>query len=200
MIMSSFVIWITSDKIITHVSLKSDIFFRFFTKYSCKLRIERRSPMRKRILAALLCLILMVPAAMAASIPDVSVLTDDEIRDLDRQLLREMWRREYWANVYVPSGMYTVGKDIPEGEWKITAMSGEVNHIIIGDKVNATGAAFDKDAQLLLDVFIASVSGTKYDDTAPEYITLTLTVGMYVYIDRGTVAFSRAKAPDFSFK
>ena len=71
----------------------------------------------KKILCVLLILCI-IPACVSAS--GLSELTFDELRILQQTINEEIRSRPEWKSVEVPCGIYTVGKDIPAGEYSIT--------------------------------------------------------------------------------
>ena len=77
----------------------------------------------KRFLAALLALLLLIPASGMAAV-DLSSLSWQELQALDQQLAKEMASRPEWKEVIVPPGVYEIGVDIPEGYWDISRAPG----------------------------------------------------------------------------
>lgn len=77
----------------------------------------------KRFLAALLALLLLIPASGMAAV-DLSSLSWQELQALDQQLAKEMASRPEWKEVVVPPGVYEIGVDIPAGYWDITLAKG----------------------------------------------------------------------------
>jgi hypothetical protein len=73
----------------------------------------------KRFLAALLALLLLIPASGMAAV-DLSSLSWQQLQALDQQLAKEMASRPEWKEVVVPPGVYEIGVDIPAGYWDVT--------------------------------------------------------------------------------
>lgn len=72
----------------------------------------------KKIICILLLLVCMTSFAVADSF-DLSALSFDELMDLRIRLNSEIVSRPEWKEVTVPSGTWTVGKDIPAGEYSL---------------------------------------------------------------------------------
>ena len=73
----------------------------------------------KKILSLILILALAVPALAMADLPDISGLSKAELLELNRQIQLKLFAENLLEGVTVPSGVYTVGVDIPEGSYKI---------------------------------------------------------------------------------
>ena len=73
----------------------------------------------KKLITIILILALLLPAAALADLPDISVLTMDELIELNRQIQLKLFSEKLIDGITVPSGVYTVGVDIPEGTYKI---------------------------------------------------------------------------------
>lgn len=71
----------------------------------------------KKILCVLLILC-VIPACVSAS--GLSEYTFDELRILQQTINEEIRSRPEWKSVNVPSGIYTVGQQIPAGEYSIS--------------------------------------------------------------------------------
>lgn len=73
----------------------------------------------KKLLTLIIALALILPAAASASIPDISDLTEVELHELQRQIQLKLFSDKLVDGVKVSPGVYVVGKDIPEGEYRI---------------------------------------------------------------------------------
>ena len=77
----------------------------------------------KKLLAIILILVVLLPAAAFADIPDISELTNDELLQLDWQIQAILYEHQLEDGVLVPAGVYIVGIDIPAGEYKADTVS-----------------------------------------------------------------------------
>lgn len=73
----------------------------------------------KKLLALIMIIVLAVPAAAAADLPDISGLSYDELVQLKDQINLAIWESQEWQQVEVPEGTYLIGTDIPAGHWTI---------------------------------------------------------------------------------
>jgi len=73
----------------------------------------------KKLLTIILTLALILPAISLAELPDISGLTDDELLELQHQIQLKLFSEKLVDGVKVSPGVYMVGKDIPEGEYRI---------------------------------------------------------------------------------
>lgn len=79
----------------------------------------------KKLISVFLILC-MIPCICFASSPtkaseiDLSGLSFVELSSLRDRILKEMWESYEWQEVTVQQGIYTVGVEIPAGEWDIT--------------------------------------------------------------------------------
>ena len=87
--------------------------------------------MRKIFALALALTLLAVPlyAAVATGV-DLSGMTDDELTTLAQQLDAEMLDRGMVKSAVLPTGKYTIGVDLPEGEYELT------------NETNSSGSAY----------------------------------------------------------
>lgn len=76
----------------------------------------RISVICRRFLCCLLICLLLVPAAIAASV-DLSSMTDDEIVMLLNEVNDEVVRRGINKTATLPQGSYIGGKDLPVGKY-----------------------------------------------------------------------------------
>lgn len=157
--------------------------------------------MKKRILATMLCLILMAPAAMAEPrTVDLDTMTLAELQELQLRVLAAMWKTDDWQSVEVPEGAYTIGVEIPAGKWTLTPREGEYVTVKVVSKLNATGTREAGNAQTYAYQVIASESSFMHDDYPSESYTITLAEGMYLIIEDAPVIFTPPAGPSFTFK
>ena len=76
----------------------------------------------KRIISLFLvtALLFAFPALSLSEVFDLSSLSFDELKALEKQIIKEMISRPEYKEVTVPLGVYKVGEDIPAGKWTIT--------------------------------------------------------------------------------
>lgn len=81
----------------------------------------------KRLIIALLALVLFVPTCLGESALDVdlSALSYDELTALRDSLNMEIWQAHTWREVVVRRGYYVIGVDIPAGEYRLSSRPGE---------------------------------------------------------------------------
>ena len=75
--------------------------------------------MKKLLILAIV--LFMIPIAEADDGIDLSALSYAQLVDLQQRISAEIVTRPEWKEVTVPSGTWTVGKDIPAGEYSISA-------------------------------------------------------------------------------
>ena len=75
--------------------------------------------MKKLLILAIV--LFMIPIAAADDGIDLTALSYAQLVDLQQRISAEIVTRPEWKEVTVPSGTWTVGKDIPAGEYSISA-------------------------------------------------------------------------------
>lgn len=75
--------------------------------------------MKKLLILAIV--LFMIPIAAADDGIDLSALSYAQLVDLQQRISAEIVTRPEWKEVTVPSGTWAVGKDIPAGEYSISA-------------------------------------------------------------------------------
>ena len=68
--------------------------------------------------ACIIVAIVLLPIVALADI-DLSSMSYEELEELSQKVTTEMMSRSEWGGVKVPAGIWTVGVDIPEGEYSI---------------------------------------------------------------------------------
>lgn len=71
----------------------------------------------KKMIAVVLMLCLLIPAAVAEA-PDVKSLSDDELKALYKDVKAELMERKLWDSSVLPMGLYRAGIDLPEGVYE----------------------------------------------------------------------------------
>ena len=73
----------------------------------------------KKILAIILVVALILPAAAFADIPDISSLTNDELLTLNHEIQLRLFSEKLVNGIQIPAGKYIIGEDIPEGIYRV---------------------------------------------------------------------------------
>ena len=73
----------------------------------------------KKLLAMIMILTVLLPAAVLADLPDISALTLEELIDLNYQIRLRFFSEKLMNGIRIPAGVYTVGVDIPEGAYRV---------------------------------------------------------------------------------
>lgn len=73
----------------------------------------------KKIVAMFLILVMQAASIYVVAGLDLSALSYSELEELKNKIEAEMETREEWPGVYVPSGVYIVGEDIPVGTYSV---------------------------------------------------------------------------------
>ena len=129
----------------------------------------------KRIACALLALCLFPAFSLCESV-DISALSFDDLKTLQTRIAAEMVNRQEWKETAVPKGQYEVGKDIPEGEYRMTIPEGKAAHVVITDPAELITR------QKILDWYA-------FNDT-DVFEKIILREGYIFMIDVGTVVLS----------
>jgi hypothetical protein len=146
-------------------------------------------------LFCLLFVLFLFPVVSLADLPDISGLSFDELVQLKDQINLAMWNSQQWQEVTVPAGVYTVGKDIPEGYWTIKSLPPKgYCGVVYFDKINEFGTDADSGFKGWHGILSAS------DDDNLHSIDLDMKSGMYFKCS-GTVIFTPYSGkPDLGFK
>ena len=80
--------------------------------------------MLKKIIVLAFAFIFSMASAESINF-DLSVMSFDELIELQEKVNLEIFSRDKWKEVKVPMGAWDVGKDIPAGRWEITQASYE---------------------------------------------------------------------------
>lgn len=148
----------------------------------------------KKLLALLLAMALLIPAACAEGI-DLSALSFDQLVELRQQISKELTTRPEWKEVTVPVGVWKVGEDIPAGHWTITAADRGSPKIEIGKVLESNQKRVDsylsRLAGFYYDADIRSANHPAYDPNRDiESFDIELSEGMYVVVRYAAVVFS----------
>ena len=67
----------------------------------------------KKLITIILAVALILPIAARADLPDISGLTNEELKELNNQIQLRLFSEKLVNGVEVPAGEYIVGQDIP---------------------------------------------------------------------------------------
>ena len=145
----------------------------------------------KKLLALLLALALLIPAACAEGI-DLSALSFDQLVELRQQISKELTTRPEWKEVTVPVGVWKVGEDIPAGKWTVKPMAGKHANLELGSAVDSAGLRIDLWKSSFYDAVYIYDPGYPYFDAVTDRtsVDLTLQIGTYVIVSSGAVIFT----------
>ena len=158
----------------------------------------------KKLIALLLILVMALPAAALADLPDISNLTYDELVQLKDQINLAIWNSQEWQEVTVPAGVWTIGEDIPEGYWTVTPKD-TITSFWYGDVLNEsrTGAGYgwdyNKGVAVTLNGRINKDGSWRYPDEQHS-ISIEMKSGMYVVIKDAMIFTPYSGKPDLGFK
>lgn len=147
----------------------------------------------KRFFTLLLAGLMIVPFALADSI-DLSVLSFDELRELQTNISKELITRPEWKEVYVPAGLYKVGVDIPAGDWCLKYGSGEEDLVFIdyGKSTNESGTSVE-DVEWFGNIYKEAT------DSQIDHKNVKMIDGYYLAVYRGSVMFTIPESADLGF-
>ena len=143
----------------------------------------------KRFLAVLLILILTV--APAVSEVDLSGMSFDELN-------LAIWNSQEWQEVEIPAGVWTIGKDIPAGHWKVSVPEKEYTQVYYCKKLDETGMRENLDESHYTVILFGKKSA--FADHGPECMDFPMAEGWY-FINNDAVIFTPYTGkPDLGFK
>ena len=156
----------------------------------------------KKLLALILAVALILPAAALADLPDISGLSYDELVQLKDKINLAMWNCEEWQEVTVPEGVWEIGKDIPEGHWTIVPADDLLVYLVYTDILDE----YKKDVTYGWKGWHGSICNKKHKDGTlrmpqyPESTDIEMKAGMYLIVKSGRVIFSPYSGkPDLGF-
>ena len=123
-------------------------------------------------LFSVILLVCMIPVFASAS--DLKDLSFDELLALQKSVVAEIMSRPEWKEVTVPGGSWTVGVDIPEGAYCISA-GGKGGYV----KIQRPGEIF-------------SIVSQGIRNETNKIGKIDLKAGDVVTVDSGSVVFSPA--------
>lgn len=111
----------------------------------------------KKLIAIIMVLVLIVPAAALADLPDVSNLSKEELIQLDKIIQNMLFEQTLPDGVLVPAGEYVVGVDIPAGEYRADVVS-DVGGFV---SVYPTKSDYEKNyASDIFKIYLGDMYGT----------------------------------------
>lgn len=132
----------------------------------------------KRIIVSLL-LLLLIPVISVAQV-ELTGLSYDELVDLSRQVGSAIMSHELFDSVSVPSGLWEVGVDIPQGTWILTPANGDYVSVVYGKSIDSSENAMD-----MFD------DGNTYESMSDDDSWRIIAKdGCYFYISGGSVIFT----------
>lgn len=155
----------------------------------------------KKALIIFLLFVLCIPCACSEEI-NLDALSFQQLAALRDRIQLVMMQRDEWQEVTVPQGVYEVGKDIPEGEWTISAAPGGSSIVIICDALDRTGASDSYSGKYHEMFQIDSKSYIYYSEGVSRLtVNANLKSGLYVVIKISGVVFTPYTGkPDLGFK
>ncbi len=145
----------------------------------------------KKILSALLVLILLTSASLGMAEVDLTGLSYDELVALKAQVDLAIWESEEWQEVTVPQGVYEVGVDIPVGHWTILPADGGYSYVTCGDMLDNTKKDISWEGDYYVSQSLTSPNYSYYSESQDvTQVDFELEDGMYVVIDSGSVIFT----------
>lgn len=157
----------------------------------------------KRIIALVLVLLSLVPAASGESTFDLSSMTYEELVALKEQINLAIWNSQEWQEVEVPQGVWVVGEDIPAGKWTIKAPDNVSTAAIVwwGNKLDDSGVALSWDGSLYVSECLYNPASFLYSAGDATEVTWQLNEGEYIIVDDGIALFTPyAGKPSLGFK
>ena len=76
----------------------------------------------KKTISILLVILILFPCFSLADLPDISELSVEELIELNHQIQFRLFSENLINGVEVPSGVYIVGEDIPEGTYRLEVL------------------------------------------------------------------------------
>lgn len=77
----------------------------------------------KKIVAIIVAMAMIFPVFALAEVPDISGLTKEEMIELDQALHAKLGELDDFESITLSHGEWTVGKEIPEGTYKVSSLS-----------------------------------------------------------------------------
>jgi len=156
----------------------------------------------KKLFALLLALVLILPAAALADLPDLSGLTYDELVQLRQKINLAIWNSEEWQEVTVPPGIWKIGEDIPAGKWCLVVSQNSgipYASFTYCSKLNKSGLDADDDAEI--NEYVTLNNKTNNDGKRATFSIVDFLPDTYIIIEYAPIVFMPpAMKPDLGFK
>ena len=140
-------------------------------------------------IVCVLSVIIFVSTAMAEY--DLSSMSYKELVALKDQINMAMWQCKEWKQVTVPSGVWLIGQDIPEGHWTIRVDKSRKStwvSLTYCSELDETGLkASSRGIYVYQQV---SKPNSSYEAYAPTEIDIELHEGRYLIIENGYLVFT----------
>ncbi len=152
----------------------------------------------KKLIALILILAMLLPAAALADLPDISGLSFDELIELKQKINLALWDSEEWQEVKVPIGVWKIGEDIPAGKWTISAATDNGSYLIFCDELDPSGmeGSFSGRFHYYTEIEKEGFG----DESSPTSVDLDCYKGNYIIIKYGPVWFKPFTGkPDLGF-
>ena len=141
----------------------------------------------------------------AKELPETKVINDvevdeytlEELAELKNDINLALWNSYSWDKVLVPSGIYTVGENIPEGEWKVEPPSESTILIKYGSSLNKHQMNLDVSYDGWFKV-LASEDSNYYSKGDETKATLKMDADYYVCLNNGIYAWFSPNAETVS--
>ena len=153
----------------------------------------------KKLITVIMILVMILPVAAGADLPDLTGLSYDELVQLKDQINLAMWSSQDWQEVTVPAGVWEIGVDIPAGHWTIRPLPNDYVSVVYCDALDEFGKGPAQGWHGWNGTLTARKEG---DITYSERheIDLDMVDGMY-FINRNMVIFTPYSGkPDLGFK
>lgn len=145
--------------------------------------------MRRLFITIVTIFILIASFALQSALADVDLsgMSFDELVALRNQIDQAIWASDGWQEVEVPSGVYIIGEDIPEGRWSI--------------KCNGKGGGIYTlypDKESYLDNGLGYIAMKFFN--GEDIMNVILDNGQYLELSASTYTFSPMIGADLGFK
>lgn len=152
----------------------------------------------KRLIALVMAMAMILPAACLADLPDLSGLTFEELVDLRGQVNLVLMASGEYQEVEVPAGVWEIGKDIPAGHWAVAVSPKDYTQIYYCKELDETGMFESFDAPHWSALLFGEKSS--FPDRGPSQIDIQMEEGWH-FINTISVTFKTYTGkPDLGFK
>ena len=153
--------------------------------------------------ACVLLVLFLLPVYSLADLPDLSGLSFDELLQLREQALLAMWNSDKWQEVRVPTGVYEIGKDIPEGFWTMTPDYDDTVVFIYCDQLDETKSSYGPDCDIWEAYYLNRERDKNNEWKDKSYLhdlSLDLKAGRFLIVPCDTIFTPYTGKPDLGFK